>query len=183
MRLAIANIQSMEDREGIGFRRLRRQSFQNPRRTLLVPLLMVPLLILIPVIFYTSYRNEFMNMSQSTESGLMYIRVETDKRIYKAGEGIRIDFYLVNNKNVDLLLPSLSRGLDISGSSGAVLLLVESHASEGPIKIAANSEYLLGSFVWNQRDMDGKQVPPGTYRVHVNLLDAECYGETSITID
>ncbi len=183
MSLIAAKIQSMLDSfEGIYFPRMGGRNL-SLRKGLLLPTIAVSLLILILVMFYTSQQNEYMYISKSDQSEPMYLRVETDKDIYKTGEEIRINFYLVNNKSVDMLVPSLSRGIDISGSSGPVLLLVESYASEGPIKIAANSQYLLGSFVWNQRSMDGKQVPPGTYKIHVNLLDAKYDGEKSITID
>ena len=183
MSLIAAKIESVLDIfEGICFPRIGGRNL-SLKKGLLIPTIMVSLLILILVMFYTSQQNEYMHISGSNQSGLMYLRVETDKDIYKTAEEIRINFYLVNNKSVDMLVPSLSRGIDISGSSGPVLLLVESYASEGPIKIAANSEYLLGSFVWNQRDKNGKQVPPGTYKIDINLLDAKYDGETSITIE
>jgi len=156
---------------------------KNLKTYLFILIVTVSLLMPILVMLYTDPRSRFTNMSQGKQSELMYIRVETDKHAYKTGEKIQIIFYIVNNESTDMFLPSLSRGLDIFGPSGVVLLLVESYASEGPIKIAANSEYLLGSLIWNQRDMNGKEVPEGTYKIHVNLLDAEYEGEASITIE
>jgi len=111
-----------------------------------------------------------------------YLAVETKRGSYGSGEEIPIDVYFVNNGSSDTSLPSLSYGLEISGPQGTVLAKVESRASVGPVRVEPSYKVLITSFVWNQRDMNGDQVPPSTYTIRVNLLDSDCSGETAVRI-
>lgn len=113
----------------------------------------------------------------------MYLTVETKSVSYSSGEEIRVEVYFVNGASTEISLPSLSYGLKISGPQGTVLAKVESRASLGPVRVEPSSKILVTSFIWDQRDVSGDQVPQGTYTIHVNLLDSNYSAETTVRIE
>ena len=113
----------------------------------------------------------------------VYLAVETDRVSYSSGEEIRVDVYFMNGASTEISLPSLGYGLEISGPQGTVLAKVESRASLGPVHVKPFSKALVTSFVWDQRDMSGDQVPPSTYTMHVNLLESDYSGKTTVRIE
>jgi len=115
--------------------------------------------------------------------GEVYLTVETKSVSYSSGEEIRVEVYFVNGASTEISLPSLSYGLKISGPQGTVLAKVESRASLGPVRVEPSSKILVTSFIWDQRDVSGDQVPQGTYTIHVNLLDSNYSAETTVRIE
>jgi flagellar hook assembly protein FlgD len=112
-----------------------------------------------------------------------YVELRTDKSSYSAGQEVKIAFSLVNDKPGNISLASLGYTLEISGSQGVVLIVTESHSSSEPVSVEASSQAFVGTFVWDQRDMKGNQVPQGDYTVRVHLLDASFQGATQIKIE
>ena len=112
-----------------------------------------------------------------------YVELRTDKSSYSAGQEVKIAFSLVNDKPGNISVASLGYTLEISGSQGVVLIVTESHSSSEPVSVEASSQAFVGTFVWNQRDMKGNQVPQGDYTIRVHLLDASFQGATEIKIE
>jgi hypothetical protein len=102
----------------------------------------------------------------------VYIKLQTDKSTYKLGEKIQIIIFLVNDKSDKISLPSLNYALEIFGSQGIVLTMVESRGGTGPVNVEALSQLLIETYTWNQEDMNKNQVSKGIYTLRVNLLDA-----------
>jgi len=109
-----------------------------------------------------------------------YLGVQTDKSSYNLGEEVQIVITCVNNQSVGVSLSSLSYGMEISNPQGVVFIMTMHQTSEGPVQIGAFSEQFVGNYTWNQRDMDGNQVPTGTYTIRVYLLDSTVCGQTVI---
>jgi hypothetical protein len=113
----------------------------------------------------------------------VYIKLQTDKSTYKLGEKIQITIFLVNDKSDKISLPSLNYALEISGSQGVVLTMIESRGGIKPVNVEALSQLLIGTYTWNQEDMNRNQVPKGIYTLRVNLLDAPYNGVITIQIE
>jgi flagellar hook assembly protein FlgD len=122
------------------------------------------------------------NIQPFVQSQEVYVGLETDKRTYVPGEKVKITFSLVNNKPSNISIPSLGYSLEVSGSKGVVLIVTESHSSSEPVSVDASSEILVSTYMWDQRDMNGNQVPSGTYTIRVTLLGASYHGTTEIEI-
>lgn len=113
---------------------------------------------------------------------MSYLKVETDKSIYDIGEGVQINFTFVNDQGVEVSLPSLSYGLEISGPQGVVFIMTVHQTSQGPVRIEPFSQRFIGSYTWNQEDMNRNRVPRDTYTIQFCLLDSTTCGTTTIKI-
>ena len=111
-----------------------------------------------------------------------YLEVKTDKSSYSTRETIRVRIYLVNQLNEEIVLPSKSYGLDISGPKDIVLTNVLLEAVEQPITVSSSTNYLIGEWRWNQEDIYRHQVDAGLYTIRVNLLNSTYIGEVIIEI-
>jgi flagellar hook assembly protein FlgD len=125
-----------------------------------------------------------LNLKPFTESqNTVYMGLKTDKETYAPGEEVRITFSLINDKPNNISVPSLGYSLEISGPQGVVLIVTESHSSSEPVSVEASSQASVAAYMWNQKDMNGHQVPDGTYTIRVRLLDASYNGSTEIKIE
>jgi flagellar hook assembly protein FlgD len=125
-----------------------------------------------------------LNLKPFTESqNTVYMGLKTDKETYAPGEEVRITFSLINDKPNNISVPSLGYSLEISGPQGVVLIVTESHSSSEPVSVEASSQASVAAYIWNQKDMNGHQVPDGTYTIRVRLLDASYNGSTEIKIE
>jgi len=113
----------------------------------------------------------------------VYVGLETDKSTYVPGEEVRITFSLINDKQGNVTVPSLGYSLEITGAQGVVLIVTESHASSEPVSVDSSSQALVGTYVWDQKDLKGHQVSNGVYTISVHLLDASYHGVTEIKIE
>jgi len=145
-------------------------------KRLIVPLLIA--IIMIATIVVIVSLNPFIESRE-----MVYVGLETDKGTYAPGEEVRIMFSLVNDKRGNITVPSLGYSLEITGTQGVVLIVTESHASSEPVSVDSSSQTLVGTYVWDQKDMKGHQVPNGVYTVSVYLLDASYHGVTEIKIE
>jgi len=124
------------------------------------------------------------NMGPYMESrDVVRVELRTDKSSYPSGQEVKIAFSLVNDKPGNISVASLGYTLEISGSQGVVLIVTESHSSSEPVSVEASSQAFVGTFVWDQRDVKGNQVPQGDYTIRVHLLDASFQGATQIKIE
>jgi len=105
---------------------------------------------------------------------------KTDKTEYSIGEDVKVSIYLVNNLDREVISRSKSYGLSVTGSKGVVLFCVSSETRVSPITVPPYTTYLIGEWVWNQRNADRNQVDVGTYVIRVNLLDAEARAEYGV---
>lgn len=121
-------------------------------------------------------------LQQKEIDKMVHVRVETDKSTYDLGEEVQINITLVNDQGVEVSLSSLSYGLEISGPQGVVFLMNVHQTSQGPVRIEPFSQRFVGSYTWNQEDINKSQVPSGTYTIRVCLLDSTNCGTTTIKI-
>ena len=114
---------------------------------------------------------------------MVYVKLETDKNVYTPGEKVRITFSLVNDQPGNISLSSLAYSLEITGPQGVVLIVTESRVGTEPVSVDASSQAMVGTYVWDQKDMNHRQVPNGVYTVRVSLLNAPYKGVATIKIE
>jgi len=124
------------------------------------------------------------------EAGPAYIRVETDRDIYEKEEDIEITFVLVNKLDEELTYSfgnPHQTDIIIYDARGEEVFRHPEENLDWPavmtyITIEANSEAIIGSHTWDQRDGDGNPVEYGSYRVYGTLVGYDVDDEKEIAI-
>jgi hypothetical protein len=146
-------------------------------KRLLIPVIIALVFVFLVVVFMWNSGG----LIESKQSAFM--SVETEKNKYKIGEKIKITLSIVNNNPNEISIPSLGYSLEITGSEGVVLLVTETRSGIEPVSIDASSETFVDIYEWDQKDVNGGQVPSGTYTIRVQLLEASLSSSTEIEIE
>ena len=101
---------------------------------------------------------------------------------YDIGERVQINITFVNDQGVEVFLSSLSYYLEISGLLGVVFIETKHWAGQGPVRVEPFSRRFVGSYTWDQKDMNRSQVPGGIYTIRGCLLESTTCGTTTIEI-
>jgi len=113
------------------------------------------------------------------------IKIIPNKTSFRKGEVAHLEFYLVCTFSLlpeSVTIPSLNHQVTIVGPTGAVYSKRELIHRAEPVTLRRGSEMKLGELDWNLRDLSGKPMPKGVYKISVSLLDYQLQGEILIEI-
>jgi hypothetical protein len=127
---------------------------------------------LLTIIVIGAFINTKEKEEKNEEIEQNYIRVETDKNIYKYGEKVSISVILVNNRNSDIIYYSIGgdRRVDviIYSLNNSIIwdnIQVVQADEMDKIIVPGNSEYILEDITWSQTNSTDHQVSWGNYRI------------------
>jgi hypothetical protein len=106
---------------------------------------------------------------QPRADGRDYIRVETNRDVYVIGDPVKVTPVLINQSG-DSATYTMAYVVRIFDAEETPILEREMVAY-GKITISPHSEGRLDEFTWDQKDKNGKKIPPGRYRIFVRLFE------------
>ncbi len=135
-----------------------------------------------------------LDSEREVDPGKGKVVVATDKESYGPGEEVKINIDFLNEGRNDLKLLSLDHNYEISqivdsSERGIIGRGICIHLT-GPVVIAPHDKRILSKSQWDQTNHQHEQVPPGTYKVKVEMdyrgeptLSHTYRGETIFTIE
>ncbi len=166
------------------------------KRDFVIPLLIVFVITIMLLGLFVAMNQRTCDLDHENHSENLYLRIETNKKVYERGEEIVFSIFFVNEQETDFSYTTSGRlwGLVVFDSKGREVVnssaVWKDHTGISRLEVPANSEKIIQSnFSWDQTpDPTSNQVdqlvPPDCYLLRFSLkTNREVFGEVKISIE